>query len=212
MEIDWDQERPNKKQVAKLEKKMTKGNFFQSVELIDKEHITTFKKIININNRHGGIKFLSFKFKENKDLEWFLTRNREKEISFFETFFKSEEFKNMSGDFVIKEGQEKNIAAKGNGGALTFDGELAKCLTIGGAYRSLTDYRMAKSIGVGVYTDLFGSRYEDISVYKPDLPEDSEGYSDISNWFKYIDCWSFSYTVLDKGRRLIHVILITDED
>lgn len=103
--------------------------------------------------------------------------------------------------------------------SLTFDGILAQTLTSGGAYKSLEDYSLAKSIGSGVCRDLFNNRWEDVTIFTPKLEEylgndinKMPTYNDISDWFKYIDVWNHCYTVLDKGLRLIHVILITDED
>lgn len=102
MDIDWNQKRPNKKNLRKIYKKLSNDDFFKSVKPRNDVNLTTFKNIININNRHGSVKVMSFKFKEDKKIDWFLSRNRESEINFFEYFFKSSIFKSVSDSFIVK--------------------------------------------------------------------------------------------------------------
>ena len=213
MEINWNQKRPSEKQKKKIKKKIS-NSFFKSVKIKENKNITTFQNIININNVNGGMKILSFKFEENEKLDWFLSRNRYSEIDFFESFFKSEEFKIMSSDFSIKEGKEKQIAVN-QFSSLKLDGELASYMVSGGAYREFTDRRMAKSISTGVCNEIFRNRYEDVTIFSPQLSDggkELKGLHELSNWFKYIDVWSHCLTILDKGMRVIHIIVITDED
>lgn len=98
---------------------------------------------------------------------------------------------------------EENIAFDW-GSSLILDGELARALVIGGAYRRFEGTpRAAKDLGARVCEALFGDRYLDVEVFRC--------WKAWSPWFHDI-AWDSTCFVVDRRFQAVSILVSTDTD
>jgi len=121
--------------------------------------------------------------------------------------------------------------------SLLLDGYIAAVLHSGGAYKNVGDPAEAKKLGVNFVASLCQDRYSDIAVFtcsqkglnekyeetltKEELAEKKEQELEfpffpsmnlVSTFFDPINCWSHAFIILDKEKRRISFLMITDRD
>jgi hypothetical protein len=118
---------------------------------------------VNVN---GGAVYARLGVTGSRDFDWFASRNRWDEISFFSRLLSSSSV-SSSLPAVTKEATFDESVTFEWGSSLTLDGELARALVIGGAYKKFEGPpRAAKELAARVCDAMFGDRFLDIEVFK----------------------------------------------
>ena len=184
----------------------------------------------------GGCKFVCGKIVTSPALDWFISRNRFEEIDFMTAFLQAGIFDlefsdkyltavpNNSDIFVSAiPPAEKTVTATDSykqpqytrtiydfgwkiRSSFCLDGLIAGLMVSGGAYKSKAfqgSGKEAKEISVKLCHELFAERYEDIIVFTSSTPW--------SEWFCRIG-WDITIVIIDKSKRLVWGIALTDTD
>ncbi|MDX1487797.1 MAG: hypothetical protein R3268_06325 [Acidiferrobacterales bacterium] len=197
-EVDWTQERPSNAAAEWL---------WRAVEVrpIDEvpppvqEYIAELRRI-NVN---GGAAYARFYVEGNRDYDWFATRNRWDEISFFSRFLAHPVVSNVLPDVTKGASFDDSIAFEW-GSSLVLDGELARALVNGGAYKKFEGTpRDAKRLGMRVCDALFGDRFLDVEIYRC--------WKAWSPWF-YDVAWDSTCVLIDRRLQAVSLFVSTDTD
>lgn len=90
------------------------------------------------------------------------------------------------------------------GSPFTLDGELARALVLGGAYKKFDGTaRDAKSLGMRVCDSLFGERFLDVEVFRC--------WKAWSPWFHDV-AWDSTIVLIDRRLQEVSVLVSTDTD
>jgi len=153
---------------------------------------------------NGGAEFARFQLSENPVLQWFGSRNKLHEISFFERFLTAPAAASALPSLSIQNPLPSPLNLKEDTSAFTFDGEVAKVLVRGGSYMSFQGTASeAKAIGVRFCDALFGQRYDEIKMYI--------SYDAWSPWFGNV-AWDVTWFGVDKRNSQIWLLCATDTD
>lgn len=184
----------------------------------------------------GGCKFVCGKVVASPVLDWFISRNRLAEIDFMTAFLQAGIFDlefsdtylttvHKSPDIFISAipPAEKSIASTDSynhsqylrttydfgwkiKSSYCLDGLIAELLVMGGAFKSKVfqgSGKEAKELSLKLCRELFEERYEDIIVFTSSTPW--------SEWFCRIG-WDITILVIDKRKRLVWGLALTDTD
>jgi hypothetical protein len=149
---------------------------------------------------NGGAEFARFTIAVDPRLDWFVSRNRLDEIHFLEHFLKSGA---LSEALPVLQSTEQEEPMNWEwSSSYVLDGEFAYTLKMGGAYEAFAGSGVeAKQLGAKACEILFGSRYDDLFVFKT--------YKSWSLWFHDI-AWDATWIGVDKGTRTVWILCITD--
>jgi hypothetical protein len=151
---------------------------------------------------NGGANFVSAAFPEDRVIDWFVSRNRFNAFQFLERFLVSSAFREGAPQIPIP--SELPQVDWESDSPYCFDGRIAELLMFGGAYaRFAGSGRGAKDLGRRLVSELFEERYEDVSVFHSE--------SLWSDWFRGV-AWDATWVGVDKGKRRIWALLVTDTD
>lgn len=198
LEVDWKQERPSESATDWL---------WRSVEVqpVDgtPEALHAYMDELRRVNVNGGCFFARFQVSGDRDFNWFATRNRWDEIAFFSRFLTHPMVRGTLPE-VTKDAAFGDDIAFEWGSSLILDGELARALVVGGAYKKFEGpARAAKEMGTQVCQALFGDRYLDIEVFRY--------WKAWSPWFHDV-AWDSTCVVIDRRLQAVSVLVSTDTD
>lgn len=153
---------------------------------------------------NGGAVFARFQLSEDPVLQWFGSRDRLPEISFFDRFLTTPAAASALPSLSIPNPLAAPLTLREDTSPLTFDGELAKVLVQGGAYMSFEGTAIeAKALGARFCEALIGQRYDEIKMYIS-----REAWSP---WFGNV-AWDFTWFGVDKRNSQIWLLCATDTD
>jgi len=161
------------------------------------EYINSLKKYY-VN---GSVKYECFSLGESEVLDWYCSRNQLKELLFF---WKVWELPEISNTLKINEIDEDSNKAFEWSSPFILGGSLAWVLHNGGAYEKPTwSGSESKNLGDQAASDLIENDYENTLVF-------DSGKAWCS--FFYDVAWDSTWVVLNKEKRLLHIIMATDTD
>jgi hypothetical protein len=198
LEVDWKQERPSDAAAKRL---------WRAVELRplretppDVETYLTELRRVNVN---GGAVFASFEVQGNREFDWFATRNRWDEMKFFSRVITHPSLRSHVPE-VTKDAMFGEAIEFEWGSSLVLDGELARALVTGGAYKRFEGTpRAAKEIGARVCDALFGDRFLDVEVFRC--------WKAWSSWFHDV-AWDSTWVLIDRRFQRVSFLFSTDTD
>ena len=163
------------------------------------EYLAELRRV-NVN---GDAVYARFEVTGSRDFDWFATRNRWDEISFFSRLLSSPSVAKCLPE-VTKDATFDESVTFEWGSSLTLDGELARALVIGGAYKKFEGTpRAAKQLAARACDAIFGDRFLDIEVFKSWKPW--------SRWFHDV-AWDSTYIIIDRRGQTVSVLASTDTD
>jgi hypothetical protein len=189
---DWDTESPTVEHIQTM---------WQDLEIVAEPIILhacqSYLEAICTTHVNGGAVLGQFLLKGDATLQWYASRHRLEDINFFSEF--------VSSRAVIDALEPLRQAVEIEwGNAFTLDGDLGFTLFQGGAYeRFAGTSRQAKELGARVCDELFGDRFDEISVYKSSLAW--------SDWF-YDVAWDVTWFIIDHRNCRIWMLCLTDTD
>ena len=195
--VDWKQDRPTLKESRRI----WQGPVFERLETsfpAVEELLAQLRKAM----ANGGAEFAAFSIRENAHLDWFLSRNRDQEIDFFENLVRSNAFQ---GELPSKQRAFEQLTIEWAwSSSYVLDGEIAFSLMVGGAYERFSGTgEDAKDLGRRASSELVGTSYEDVLVQKT--------HTAWSDWFHGI-AWDCTWLGIDKRKRIAWVLRYTDTD
>jgi hypothetical protein len=198
LEVDRDQRRPTDAAVEQLWRSIDVRPIDESPPAVE-EYLAELRRVYAC----GGAFLARFKIDGGRDLEWFASRNRLDEISFFSRILThpavTAKLPEPTRDATFNESFTVEWAS-----SLTLDGELARAIVMGGAHdRFEGPPRDAKRLGARVCDELFGDRFLDVEVYR--------SRSKWSPWFKMIT-FDTTYFIVDRREQVVSILVATDED
>ena len=151
----------------------------------------------------GGAFLARFKVDGGRDFDWFASRNRLEEISFFSRFLMHPAVTDKLPEPTRGATFDESFTVEW-GSSLTLDGELARAILGGGAYHDFEGpARDAKRMGARVCDALFGDRFLDVEVYRSG--------SSWSPWF-LMAVFDTTYFIVDRREQVVSILVATDED
>lgn len=163
------------------------------------EYIAELRRI-NVN---GGAAYARFYVEGNRDYNWFATRSRWDEIGFFSRFLGHPVVSSILPEVTKGASFDDSITFEW-GSSLVLDGELARTLVNGGAYKKFEGTpRDAKRLGVRVCDALFGDRFLDVQVFRCRKAW--------SPWFCAV-AWDNTCVFIDLRLQAVSILVSTDTD
>jgi hypothetical protein len=166
------------------------------------EPVTRLLEALRNTHVNGGAAFGMFGIAANSDLDWFISRNRWNEIEFPEHFLRLPAVVAALPEICGNPFDGSHEFKWGS--AFTLAGDLAQTLFQGGAYKK---HEGGAGDAVAVAEDfrrwLFGDRFGEILVLNSFQPW--------SEWFWSV-AWDATWLIIDKGRRRVSLLAITDTD
>jgi hypothetical protein len=198
LEVDRDQERPGEAAVEQLWRSIAVRPIDESLPAVE-EYLAELRRMYAC----GGAFLARFRVDGGRDLEWFASRNRLGEISFFSRLLMhpvvTGKLPEPTRDATFNESFTVEWSS-----SLTLDGELARAILMGGAYHDFEGPpRDAKRLGARVCDALFGDRFLDVEVYRSG--------SQWSPWFK-MAVFDTTYFIVDRREQVVSILIATDED
>lgn len=198
VDVDWNHQRPSDTSVRHM---------WNGVELLPNlepiDAIDQYVALMRESNVNGGAIVARFNMSCNRDFDWFASRNRWTEIDFFSNFFTHLTVREQLASVVDGLKTEINQLFEWRS-SLTLDGELARNLVFGGAYKKFDGTALeAKQIGIEVCKGLFGDRFNDVEVFATNSPW--------SSWFMDV-AWDSTHLIIDRRNRNVSLIMSTDTD
>ena len=198
LEVDWNQERPSDAAARWLWRSI-EIRHVAGVPPAVEEYLAELRRV-NVN---GDAVYARFEVTGSRDFDWFATRNRWDEISFFSRLLSSPSVAKCLPE-VTKDATFDESVTFEWGSSLTLDGDLARALVIGGAYKKFEGTpRAAKQLAARACDAIFGDRFLDIEVFKSWKPW--------SRWFHDV-AWDSTYIIIDRRGQTVSVLASTDTD
>ncbi len=168
-------------------------------EVLDTRFIRSLRSCYD----NGKVEFFQFDIVGNDHLAWYAARNRWMDIYLFEKFFQLipvlDQMKGVLDEVQIGKDTEFKW-----GNSYAVDGELARLLKTGGAYREFGESgKMAKEIAQEFCKLLFDERYEEVQVY--------ENHRAWSKWFFNV-AWDATFVWIDHRKQRLSILCATDTD
>lgn len=150
---------------------------------------------------NGSVKYGCFKLGDSEVLDWYCSRNQLKEMLFFWKVWEQEPIKSFFKLTDIDEDSNKIFEWSS---PFVLGGSLAWVLDSGGPYQK-PNWGGAKSkeLGENAALELISDDYEESLVF--------EGHSAWCGFFFDV-AWDYTWVVLNKKTRLLHVLMATDTD
>jgi hypothetical protein len=198
LEVNWNQERPGDAAAEWLWRAIEVKRIDETPSPVH-EYLQALRHVYT----NGDALYARFQVEGNEDFNWFATRNRWDEIAFFSRFFLHPVVASSLSK-VTKDVRFDESVTFEWGSSLTLDGEFARSLVIGGAYKKFEGTpREAKALGMRVTDALFGDRYLDIETFRC--------WKAWSSWFHDV-AWDSTLVLIDRRLQAISVLVATDTD
>ena len=150
---------------------------------------------------NGSVKYGCFKLGDSDIFDWYSSRNQLKEMLFFWRIWEQEPIKKFFELNDINENSNKQFEWTS---PFILGGTLAWVLSRGGAYkRPSWGGENSKAIGESAALDLIGNNYDDSLVF--------ESHTAWCDYF-YDVAWDYTYVVLNKKTRVLHIMIATGTD
>jgi hypothetical protein len=196
--VDWNQERPTAAAEESLWRSVEIRPLPDVPPAVD-EYLTELRRV-NVN---GDAVYARFEVTGSRDFDWFATRNRWHEISFFTRLLSSSSVSNALPEVTTEATFDASVTFEW-GSSLTLDGELARALVNGGAYKKFEGPpRAAKELAARACDAIFGDRFLDIEVFRC--------WKSWSRWF-HDGAWDTTYVIIDRRDQAVSVLASTDTD
>lgn len=152
---------------------------------------------------NGDVVYKQFFIPEDSIFDWYASRNCFHKIGFFEKFWKTASVKKQLPYKIADLNFYDETIFKWSS-PFMLGGSMAWALSSGGAYkRHATGSVDAKKIADNAASSLINDQYDEILVF-----ESHSAWSDF-----YMDvAWDRCWVVIDKTKRLVHVLMATDTD
>lgn len=152
---------------------------------------------------NGGVRFQSFYIDPHPVFDWYASRNQLHRLGFFEKFWLLPVVNQfMSEDLTDLNFYSEEIFSYSS--PFMLGGAFAWTLSAGGAYQKYpAGGADAKQIGESAANELIQNDFDNTLVY--------ESNADWSDFFCDV-AWDFTWIVLHKKTRVIHVLVATDTD
>ncbi|HXU05586.1 MAG TPA: hypothetical protein VN903_31725 [Polyangia bacterium] len=198
LEVDQDQERPGEAAVEQLWRSIEVRPIDESLPAVE-ELLAELRRMYAC----GGAFLARFKVEGGRDLDWFASRNRLGEISFFSRFLMHPSVTHALPEPTRDATFNESFAVESRS-SFTLDGELARAIVMGGAYLDFEGRPGdAKRLASRVCDALFGDRFLDVDVYRSG--------SAWSPWF-LMPVFDTTYFIVDKREQVVSILIATDED
>jgi hypothetical protein len=198
IDVDWKHERPNDLSFGQMWNDVEMVPCLEPVAAVDR-----YLALMREFNVNGGAIFARFGLSCNRDFDWFATRRRWVEIDFLSNFLSHATVREQL-PAVVDGLKTEAIQPFDWRSSLTLDGELARNLVFGGAYKKFEGpAHEAKQIGVEVCKGLFGDRFNDVEVFASCSPW--------SSWFMDV-AWDSTHIIIDRLNQTVSIIASTDTD
>ena len=152
---------------------------------------------------NGEVRYASYVVEPNPTLDGFLSRNQLHEAGFFERFWQQAAVKRLMPESLADLKSTTSEVFR-HSSPFVLGGTLAWVLSDGGAYeRHGAGPADAMRLGQSAATELVRDRFEQVLVYESFLP-----------WSEFFHgvAWDYSWVVIDRIDRLVHVVCATDTD
>lgn len=164
------------------------------------EYVAALERVYS----NGSVRIGTFLVHESKTFDWYLSRNQLHEMGFFERFWRVDGVAEFMPDAL----RDLNFSALDGvfqpSSPFLLGGSLAWTLAQGGAYEKHPGGPVhAKQLGDQLAADWIADRYDDILVYESHWAW-SEFFLDVA--------WDHSWVVVNKLKRLVHIVCATDTD
>jgi hypothetical protein len=198
LDVDWKQERPSDSATDWLWRTV-EVQALDSTPPVVEEYLSALRRV-NVN---GDVVYARFAVSGSRDFAWFATRNRWDEIAFFARLLTHPAVRRKLPELTRDAKFGEEVAFEW-GSSLTLDGELARALVIGGAYKKFDGTaKVAKELGGRVCEALFGERYAEVEVFRC--------WKAWSPWFHDV-AWDSTCFVIDRRLQEVSVLASTDTD
>lgn len=168
---------------------------------IEPPSIRAFVKHLSTYYSNGSVQYGCFRLGDSEVLDWYCSRNKLKEMPFFRYLWEQEPIKSY---FNLGRLYEESNSAFDGLSPFSLGGSLARVLAFGGAYqRPSWGGAESKAIGEEAALALIESDYEHSLVFES-LYAWCDFFNDVA--------WDYSWVVLNKKTRLLHVLMATDTD
>lgn len=152
---------------------------------------------------NGDVRTATFAVDEHEVFDWYLSRNAIHDMGFFAKFWGLDPVASLMPEPLTDLNFYSRDVFEGSSPFL-LGGSLARALALGGPYETHREGPShAKSLGDAVAADWIEERYDDVLVY--------ESHTAWSDFFLDV-AWDHTWVVLDKTRRLVHLLCATDTD
>jgi hypothetical protein len=198
LEVDWKQERPSDAVTAWLWRAV-------DIRAIDETpaEVESYLGELRRVNVNGAAAFARFEVKGNREFDWFASRNRWDEIAFFQQMLSHPVVRSRIPEVTKDANFDESIKFEW-GSSLVLDGELARALVSGGAYKRFEGTpRAAKDLGGRVCEALFGDRFLDVEVFRC--------WKAWSAWFHDV-AWDNTCVLIDRRLQQVSFLFSTDTD
>ena len=150
---------------------------------------------------NGYVKYGCFKLGDSEVLDWYCSRNRLKEMLFFWKIWEQEPIKSFFDISDVDENSNKEFEWSS---PFVLGGSLAWVLDSGGPYHKPSwSGAESKELGGKAASALIDNDYKNSLVF-----EAQSAWS----YFFFGVAWDYTWVVLNKKTRLLHVLLATDTD
>lgn len=150
---------------------------------------------------NGNIIYKNLIFSESEILDWYISRNQLEEMFFFNYIWQNPTIKQTLNLKNVYEDSYKSFEVTS---AFSLGGSMAAALKLGGAYKSPSYNGIEiKKIGESAATELLNNNFDDTIVCVSNEPW-CDFFCDVA--------WDFTWVVINKSNRHMHIILATDTD
>ena len=173
------------------------------IEFLSAERIAISDYVAHLGKYYsnGCVKYGCFKLGDSEVLDWYCSRNQLKELLFFWKIWEQEPIKSF---FKLREIDEDSNREFEWSSPFVLGGSLAWVLDCGGPYKKPSwDGAKSKELGEEAALELIENDYEESLVFKSH-----------SAWcgFFFDVAWNYTWVVLNKKTRLLHILMATDTD
>jgi hypothetical protein len=198
LDVDWKRERPSDSATDWIWRTVEVQPLDSAPPIVE-EYLAALRRM-NVN---GDAVYARFAVSGDRDFEWFTTRNRWDEIGFFARLLTHPTARRKLPELTSQAQFGADVTFEW-GSSLTLDGELARALVDGGAYKKFDGTaREAKDLGARVCEALFGDRYPEVEVFRC--------WKAWSPWFHDV-AWDSTCFVIDRRLQEVSVLASTDTD
>ena len=198
LDVDWKQERPNDSATEGLWRTVEVQALDGTPPVVE-EYLSALRRVY-VN---GEAVYARFRVSGGQDFSWFATQNRWDEIEFFARFLTHSTTQRKLPELTRNAKFDEEVVFEW-GSSLILDGELARALVCGGAYKKFDGTpKEAKELGARVCEALFGERYNEVEVFRC--------WNAWSPWFHDV-VWDSTCFVIDRRLQEVSVLASTDTD
>jgi hypothetical protein len=172
----------------------------QATSAAEEEYAAALKRVYT----NGSVRIATFLVHEDETFDWYLSRNLLHEMGFFEKFWRVGTVTSFMPEALRDLNFYELDRPFRHSSPFLLGGSLAWALAQGGAYEKHGKGPVhAKQLGDRLAADWISDRYDETLLYESHRAW-SEFFMDVA--------WDHSWIVVDKQKRLVHVLCATDTD